>query len=341
MKKIKPALIILLSAMLLLVAACSSSGNLSGGNNGGAASNNQANTDAGGQANKSTEGTKLKVGVTIPDSTHPFFILLIKAIEERLAAENGELLVFGANNDVNKQINDIENMVASKVQVILINAMEPKAVESAVQHAQAAGVKFIALGNDDMPYVDVTQTISHKEIGKLMGETAAKWINEKLDGKAEVGLIVSSANQSLIDRSKALEEAIRNNAPGAKIVSVQEARTQAAAQGVAENMLTANPNLQVIATMMDPYGLGALEAVKAAGRDNGKFFINGTDGTPQALAEVKAGGAFRATLDLETAKQPDVTMNHIMKLVKGERVDKIYFSKLTVLDGGNIDQFAK
>lgn len=320
-------------ALLLMAAACGNSNS----NNSTSSSSNAAS----GNVQEAAKNAKLKVGMTIPDSTHPFFIFVINGLKKLIEQENGELIVAGANGDVNKQINDIENMVAAKVQVLVVNAIESKSLEAVLKKAQQAGVKIIAAGNDDMPYVDVTQTISHKQIGTLSGENAAKWINEKLGGKAEVGLIVATNNQSLTDRSVALEEAIKKNAPGAKIVVKQEAKSQAEAQAVAENMLTANPNLQVIATTSDPYGLGAYEAVKASGRANDKFFINGTDGTPEGLAKVKEGGAFRATLDMETAKTPATTMNNIMKLVKGEPVEKLQYSKLTIIDINNVSQFAK
>jgi len=337
-KALQTILVSVLAVTLLLMAAACGNGNSASGDKN---SSNASTNNTSGNGEEAAKHTKLKVGMTIPDSTHPFFIFVINGLKKLIEQENGELIVTGANGDVNKQINDIENMVAAKVQVIVVNAIESKSLEAVLKKAQQAGVKIIAAGNDDMPYVDVTQTISHKQIGTLSGENAAKWINEKLGGKAEVGLIVSTNNQSLTDRAVALEEAIKKNAPGAKIVVKQEAKSQAEAQAVAENMLTANPNLQVIATTSDPYGLGAYEAVKAAGRSNDTFFINGTDGTPEGLAKIKEGGAFRATLDMETAKTPQTTMNNILKLVKGEPVEKLQFSKLTIVDASNIDQFLK
>jgi ABC-type sugar transport system substrate-binding protein len=323
-----------------MVAACGSGSNGAGGN-ADAGKNTMPANDTSGNGGNAAKDTKIKVGMTIPDSTHPFFIFQINELKKLLEKENGELIVAGANSDVNKQINDIENFVESKVQVILVNAMEPKSVEAALKKAQQAGVKVIAYGNDDMPYADVTQTISHKQVGTLSGENAAKWIHEKLGGQAEVGLLVMTGNPSMAARSVALEEAIRKNAPNAKIVSKQEATTMSNAQQVAENMLTANPNMQVIATVSDTFGLGAYEAVKAAGRANDKFFINGTDGTPEALAKIKEGGAFRATLDMETAQMPQITLSHILKLAKNEPVDKVYNSKLTVIDANNIDNYLK
>lgn len=333
-KSTKTVLAAVLSlALLLMAAACGSSG--------GQSSDSKPANNASGTGGEAPKAAKLKVGVSIPDSTHPFFIFIIESLKKQIEKENGELVVSGANNDVNKQISDIENLVSAKVQVIAVNAIDSKSVEAALKKAQQAGVKIIAMGNDDMPYVDVTMTVSHKQIGTITGENVAKWINEKLDGKAEVGMLVNSSNPSLTARTVAMEEAIKKNAPGAKIVAKQEAKSQAEGQAVTENMLTAYPNMQVIASITDPYGLGAYEAVKAAGRANDKFFINGTDGTPEALAKVKEGGAFRATLDLDTAQLPQMAFNYIMKLSKGEPVDKIYYSKITVIDANNVDKFLK
>jgi len=318
-------IVVLLVTSLLLMAACGNAG----------VENNNKN-----QANPAS-GSKLKVGFAVPDQNIPYFVLQISSIKKLVEEQGGELIVANAGMDINKQINNVEDLIASKVQALIAFPIDPKPLEASLQKAQEAGIKVVGWGSFDIQHADVIVNSDAKMVGKLVGEHAAKWINEKFGGKADVGLIVSTANAGLTDRSVALEEAIRKNAPNANIVSKQEALNVADSQKVAENMLTANPNMQVIATVEDSQGLGAYEAVKAAGRAKGDFYINGIGATPEALAKIKEGGVFRATLDMESATMAQRLADTAVKMAKGEPVEKLQYAKLTVVDSSNLSMFMK
>jgi ABC-type sugar transport system substrate-binding protein len=243
---------------------------------------------------------------------------------------------------VSKQINNIENLLASRIQVLVVCPVEPKALEDSLKKAQEAGIKVVGLASDELKNVDTILTASNKMMGTLVGERISKWINEKLGGNAEVGLMLLTTNSGLTERGIALEEAIKKNSPNVKIVSKQEALSVADAQKVAENMLTANPNMQVIAAIEDYMALGAYEAAKAAGRAKGDFLISGSGGIPEVLAKMKeTGSVLRVTLDMGAESSKKSLVDSILKLYKGEPVEKLQYSKLTVVDQSNIDKFVK
>jgi ABC-type sugar transport system substrate-binding protein len=334
-KSLKMILVTVLSAALMWMIAACGSGNETGGKD----TSNTSSNNAAGNSGGSEKG--FKIGFAVPDQSHPLFVYILDALKKLIEEQGGELLVANAAGDVNKQINNIENLIASKVQVLIVCPQEPKGVESAIQKAKDAGIKTMLWGNDDLKNVDVIQSASNKAIGIAIGEHVSKWINEKLGGKAEVGLIVSTVTPGLAERSAAFEETIKKNSPNVKFVAKQEALPVADSQKVAENMLTANPNMQVIATVEDSQGLGAYEAVKAAGRAKGDFYINGIGATPEALAKIKEGGVFRATLDMESATMAQRLADTAVKMAKGEPVEKLQYAKLTVVDSSNLSMFMK
>ncbi|WP_025692372.1 sugar ABC transporter substrate-binding protein [Paenibacillus zanthoxyli] len=310
-------------ALMLLITAC-------GAKSGSGSATSTSITSA--------QDDKITIGFAVPDMTNPFFIQQIDALKKMLGEQGAELMVAGADNNLNKQIGNIENMVASKVDVIIVAAVEPKGIESSLKSAREAGVKVFSFGQDQ-ENADAVIMSDNKMIGRKLGENAAKWINEKLGGNAEVGMIVSTGVPIMADRTAAMEEAIRTNAPGAKIVAKQEAVTTADAQKVAENILLANPKLQVIATISDQMGLGAYEAVKGAGRASDMFYINGSDATPEGIAKLKEGGVFRATLDFGTKFVPQMTVDSVMKLAKGEQIDKYIYTQISIVDASNVNQY--
>jgi ribose transport system substrate-binding protein len=317
-----------------MVVACGNGNNITSGNN-------VANTS--GHAEGPEKTSKLKVGYAVPDQTMPFFSRSIEDLKEFVEKEQGgELLVASAGMDVNKQINNIENLLASRIQVLVVCPVEPKALEDSLKKAQEAGIKVVGLASDELKNVDTILTASNKMMGTLVGERISKWINEKLGGNAEVGLMLLTTNSGLTERGIALEEAIKKNSPNVKIVSKQEALSVADAQKVAENMLTANPNMQVIAAIEDYMALGAYEAAKAAGRAKGDFLISGSGGIPEVLAKMKeTGSVLRVTLDMGAESSKKSLVDSILKLYKGEPVEKLQYSKLTVVDQSNIDKFVK
>ncbi len=75
----------------------------------------------------------LKVGFAVPDEAHPYFIAQIGAIKKRVQEQGGELLVANAGMDVNKQINNIENLVSSKVQAMIVFPIDPKPLEDSLK----------------------------------------------------------------------------------------------------------------------------------------------------------------------------------------------------------------
>ncbi|WP_372814351.1 sugar ABC transporter substrate-binding protein [Paenibacillus sp.] len=339
-RSLKHLLTTVIAILLVGVMSACGNGNGNGGNETSSANTNKAAGDSSNQAEGSKEKAPLKVGFAVPDEAHPYFIAQIGAIKKRVQEQGGELLVANAGMDVNKQINNIENLVSSKVQAMIVFPIDPKPLEDSLKKAQDAGIRVVGWGSFGIEHADVVVNSDHTAVGTAVGEDAAKWINEKFGGNAEVGLIISTYNPGLTERGVALEAAIKKNAPNAKIVAKHEALTVADSQKVAENLLTAHPNIQVIATIDDSEALGAYEAVKSHGKATGHFYINGVGATPEMLTKLKEeGSVLRTTLDMATSKNPIIIVDNILKLLGGESVERDQLSKLTIVNASNADAF--
>jgi ribose transport system substrate-binding protein len=134
--------------------------------------------------------------------------------------------------------------------------------------------------------------------GKVLGDEAAKYIATHLNGKAKVVLLTHDSLQFLAPRFAAMRDALRG-VPGAVIVADISPLTVDEAGGAAmmRTILLANPDIDVVLGA-DTVVLGALAALREAGKARDNQFLGGIDGEPAAVDEIKKGGPYKASVSL-------------------------------------------
>lgn len=134
--------------------------------------------------------------------------------------------------------------------------------------------------------------------GRVLGEAAAAYIRDRLGGLARVVLLTHDTNQFLAQRFVGIRAALKA-VPGARIVADISPRTVDKAGGYAtmKTVLLAHSRVDVVLGA-DTVVLGALAALREAGLARADQFIGGIDGEPEAFAEMRAGGPYKATVSL-------------------------------------------
>lgn len=222
-----------------------------------------------------------KIGMTVADLSNPIWAEVCNAVEERAEEYGSKAEVVACNNDATTQNSQIENFVTQGVDAIIIQASDAASVTDACQKAMDAGIMVMCYGVKTEVY-DVSLTNDNGEAGKIIGEMAGEFINENYDGKAEVGLITYYENAECRLRGTEMVDALKAVCPEAEVV--QECSTVVANEAMTytENWLQSNPDMKVIMSIGDGGGIGANQAVKAAGKAEG-FGIFAIDGTIEAL----------------------------------------------------------
>lgn len=172
------------------------------------------------------------------------------------------------------------------------SAIDINSVESAIKDAQDAGIMVMCYGVHTNTY-DVSYTNDNAGAGQLIGEQAAQFINDNYDGKAQVGLLTFYENQECKDRGEAMKKALAENAPDAELVVEDSCVVADKAMTIVENWLQTYPDMKVIMSIGDGGGIGANQAVKAAGKQEG-FGIFAVDGTIEALQLMANGDPIKA-----------------------------------------------
>ncbi|PZU88228.1 MAG: sugar ABC transporter substrate-binding protein [Shinella sp.] len=255
------------------------------------------------------------IGASLLTQQHPFYNELAKAITEEAKAKNVKLEIAIANQDLNKQLADIEDFIVKGVDVIIMSPVDSKGALAAVKRAEAAGIKVITV---DVP-VEGTQVASYIGTDNYAGGVkAGELMAEQLGGKGNVAIIDYPLVQSVVNRVNGFKEAIAKF-PDIKIVSIQTGITRAEALAVAQNMLQANPDIAGIFGFGDDAALAAAVAVKSAGL-TGKVKVIGFDGMPEAIAAVDNDPDMVGVIQQFPDQMGKLAVDSAVKLVAGESI---------------------
>jgi ribose transport system substrate-binding protein len=134
--------------------------------------------------------------------------------------------------------------------------------------------------------------------GKVLGDAAADYIRSRLGGKARVVLLTHDTNQYLAQRFVAIRQALKS-IPNVSIIADISPQTVNKEGGFAtmQTILLAHQHIDVVLGA-DTVVLGALAALRAAGKSRGDQFLGGIDGETEAVAELKKGGEYKASVSL-------------------------------------------
>jgi ribose transport system substrate-binding protein len=255
----------------------------------------------------------VKVGVSISTLNNPFFVSLKDGIEKKAKEKGMKVTVVDAQDDTAKQISGIEDLILQKVDVLLVNPTDSAAISSAVKDANDAGIPVITIDRSS-DEGDIETFIASDNVAG--GEMAAEYLVKELGEKAKVveleGVSGASATR---ERGKGFHNIADKQLQVLTSQTAEFDRTKGL--NVMENILQGNKDIQAVFAHNDEMALGAIEAIKAAGKD---IIVVGFDGNDDALKAVESG-ELKATIAQQPALIGEEAVNAAEKILKGDKVD--------------------
>ncbi|WHY56753.1 ribose ABC transporter substrate-binding protein RbsB [Peribacillus simplex] len=255
----------------------------------------------------------VKVGVSISTLNNPFFVSLKDGIEKEAKEKGMKVTVVDAQDDTAKQISGIEDLILQKVDVLLVNPTDSAAISSAVQSANEEGIPVITIDRSS-DEGDIETFIASDNVAG--GEMAAEYLVKELGEKAKVveleGVSGASATR---ERGKGFHNIADKQLDVLTSQTAEFDRTKGL--NVMENILQGNKDIQAVFAHNDEMALGAIEAIKAAGKD---IIVVGFDGNDDALKAVE-NGELKATIAQQPALIGEEAVNAAEKILKGDKVD--------------------
>lgn len=279
--------------------------------------------------------TQKKRIAVIPMGRAHVFWQSVHAGAMKAAQETGvEIEWNGPASEADKtgQLQIVEAMINKRVDAIALAPIDRKAMVAVVERATREGIPVVVFdsGVDTDVFVARIATDNYKG-----GELAAQRVGEILGGKGKVAIVaVQPGAASTMAREQGFEDYIRKSFPGIEIVDKRYGDAEVAKSlRVAENMLTAHPDIAALFASNETSTVGAAQALKAR---QSKVRLVGFDAGPTLEADLRAG-VIDALIVQHPFKMGYDSVHAAVRKLKGEPVEKIQNILPRLVTRDNVD----
>lgn len=302
---------------------------------------------AGFSALMSTTAMADGIGVSMALFDDNFLTVLRNGIQAHADANGLSVQIEDAQNDVAKQLDQINNFIASGVDAIIVNPVDTSATQAMSDAAAAAGIPLVYVNRqpinvDTMP--DNQAFVASNEVDSGTLETIEVCRLFKEQGKTEANVYVMMgelSNQAAVQRTADIHDVMAAGtcAVTLKIIDEQTANwSRDQAQSLMTNWLSSGTAFDGVIANNDEMAIGAIQAMKAAGLDMGTIVVGGVDATQDALAAMQAGD-LDATVFQNAAGQGSGALDAAVKLAKGEAVEQKVYIPFELVTPANIGDY--
>jgi len=279
-----------------------------------------------------------KVGFAQTESNNPWRIAQTNSMKAEAEKLGYQLVYTDAAGSAAKQVADVNSMIAQGVDVIFLAPREEKPLIPAVMAAKKAGIPVILLDRSVDPSLAKAGEDYLTFIGSNFveeGKRIAEWLAKNANGKSKIIELEGTTGSSPAnDRKKGFDEAIQA-AGGFEIVASQTgdfARDKG--RQVAEALLQAHPDADIIYAHNDEMAMGAIAALEAAGKVPGKdVLVLSIDGGKEAVQAV-VDGKIAAVVECNPRFGPKA-FETMQRYAKGEAIDPILVNDDKFYDASN------
>ena len=258
----------------------------------------------------------VKIGATFP-VLDAFLQKVADGMQKEADAQGAELTIVAADNKVDTQLSQVENFISQGVSAILVVAVDTSAAGPMTDAAKAANVPIVYVNRNPaqkgVPYVGSDSLVS----GQLEMEQLAKLSGGKGDVVIMEGEVTNEA--ALLRTQGCNEVAKKNNMKVVKTAAADWNRDKG--KTLMENWIQSGVKFDIVCANNDEMALGAILALKAAGKKLGAggVLVGGVDATADALASLEAG-ELATTVFQDASGQGGGGVKAAISLINGETV---------------------
>lgn len=276
-------------------------------------------------------GGECVIGMTQINQTATFFTQMNEGAQEAADAAGCELQIANANNDSAKQNSDIENFVSQNVTGLIVVAIDVNGVLPAVEQASSQGIRAVAIDAElEEGAVDTFVGVDNE----AAGAEAAQWvIDEGLADGASYGVVDARSSFIQNQREDSFREAV--DASGATFTqAVDGENVQEQAATAAQDLVTAQPDLDFVYTTGEPATVGAVAALDP--KDDTK--VIGWDLTAEVIAGIDTG-LVTAVVQQDPRQEGVEAVNELTAILKGEEPAGFIDVPITIVTAENVDPY--
>ena len=318
--------ILLIAVAALLVTGCTARESQQTATSGGPAASAAQQQSAGPGCPRSRTGypqvdvTGATVGFSQSEKeANPFRTAETQSIKDEAAKKGVDLLYTNAQSDLNKQISDIKSLLDRGAKLLIVAPLNSDGLQPAFDAAKAKQVPVVTIDRKvtSQPCADYLTFIGSDFVEQ--GKRAAQQMIKATGGSGKVAILLgASGNNVTVDRTKGFKDGIAGS--GLQVVAEQTGEfDRSKGQAVMEQLIQSNPDITAVYAENDEMGVGAVTALKAAGKTPGKDVkIVSIDGTRNAV-QLVADGSYTAVVESNPRFGP-LAFETLEKFAKGDEI---------------------
>lgn len=262
-----------------------------------------------------------------------------KASAERNKADISKVVYTQSDNQVQKQISNVQSMISRKVDAIIMTPISPSATVPVIKQARAAGIPVILLSAeaDTKEYTSLV-TVDQKKFGAA----GAEWLAKALNGKGKIYALNGIAGLSTDSLRFGGAKDVFKKYPGIEIVADSHASwDEAQAKRAVSNMLSSHPDVDGVWSQGGAMTLGAIQAFQAARKPLVPMVGENNNGLMKEWLELKGKGKFDSIGVTNPTWLADDALKTTIASLKGEPFEKDNILTPPVITDENLKKFAR
>ena len=296
-------------------------------------------------AAETTAAANLVIGVLVKTQTDPYQRLLNEnthaALEAlKTAGKIADYIELDANGDVQKQVNNCDDLIAKKVSVILMSAVDSNGAAPVADKCKEANIPLVEV-NARTSNVDIaTAFVGSDDVqaGEMMGNFVIDKLGGKGNAKGNIGHLEGViGNSAQIDRTQGIANTLGKE-PGIKFLAELTGNWQRAdAMAIVEDWIQKFPTIDAICSDNDDMGMGAMNALIAAGRKE-KTILVSVDAIKDAVAAVNAG-TYDCTILQDAKGQATKSVEVAYNVITGGQYEKETMIPFVIITKDNVADY--
>ncbi len=291
-----------------------------------------------GSAKVAAQGQK-EIAVMLPAAGDPYFKLKACGYTEagKRAGYDVKIYDAGGYGNLNRQVSQIQDVIQRKVAGIVLVPASSDGTVPAVEQAIDSGIPVI---NDGIATHSPKVTGFVGEPSYVMTELLAAFVTDRLGGKGEIAMLSGPSGLDLTNlRVSGFKDYIAKF-PQLKVVAEKFTSTSSAdALNTMQDFLQSHPNLKVVYTFNGPIAIGAVQALRAAGKKPGDVLVVTTDMEVETERMIKDGW-IQATVVSQPVTMAKLAVQHAIAAAEKKPVAKTELTQASMITGttvGDVD----
>lgn len=263
---------------------------------------------------------KIRITFSLEGLSHPYLVNQAEVAKEVGRQNGAEVTIVSAEDKPEKQVSDVEAALAKGTDALMMMPASTKGLDSALKQYDEKGIPYF-FATKGMDGVNQTGAVlaNYAGEGKALGDFVVDYFNKKGMKNVKVGLIAGIAGDfSSVARTGMFKLSLLKSG-NFQIVAEQPGQyRREPSLKIMEAWLAAHPDIQLVFGANDENALGALSAIKAAGRKD--IIVVSIDGEKDIFPEIQAGYVLASYTHLPTA---GIVAQYAIDYLRGKPIPKI------------------